>query len=54
MLIRVLLLNILYVRNNRLGEIGGLPEFPSYLVPNLRGGARAAVSYTGGGGDIVV
>ena len=53
-LICVLLLYILCVRNNRLGEIGGLPEFPSYLVPHLRGGTRAAVSCAGGGGNIVV
>ena len=52
-LVRVLLLYILCVRNNRLGEIEGLPEFPGYLVPHLRGGTRAAVSYARGG-DIVV
>ena len=49
-----LLLYILCVRDNRLGEIGGLPEFLSYFVPYLRGGTRAAVSYTGGGGNIII
>ena len=53
-LVRVLLLNILCVRNNRLGEIGGFPEFPGYFFPYFRGGARAAVFRTSGGGDIIV
>ena len=53
MLVRVLLLYILCVRDNRLGEIEGLPEFLGYFVPHLRGGTRAAVSYARGG-DIVV
>ena len=53
-LVRVLLLYILCVRDNRLGEIGGLLEFPGYFVPHLRGGTRAAVSYACGGGNIVV
>ena len=52
-LVRILLLYILCVRDNRLGEIGGLPEFPNYLVPHLRGGTRAAVSYARGG-DIII
>ena len=54
MLIRVLLLYILCIRDSRLGEIGGLPEFPGYFVPHFRGGTRAAVSYAGGGGNIVI
>ena len=54
MLICVLLLYILCVRDNRLGEIGGLPEFSGYLVPHFRGGTRVAVSCAGGGGNIVV
>ena len=54
MLIRVLLLYILCIRDNRLGEIGGLPEFPGYFIPYFRGGTRAAVSYAGGGGNIVI
>ena len=53
-LVCVLLLYILCVRNNRLGEIEGLPEFPDYFVLHLRGGTRATVSYTGGGGNIVI
>ena len=53
-LIRVLLLYILCVRDSRLGEIGGLPEFFGYFVPYFRGGTRAAVSCAGGGGNIVV
>ena len=53
-LVCVLLLYILRVRDNRLGEIGGFPEFLGYPVPHLRGGTRSAVSYTGGGGDIIV
>ena len=46
----LLLLNISYVRNNRLGEIKGFPEFPNYLIPYFRGGTRTAVFYTDGGG----
>ena len=53
-LVCVLLLYILCVRDNRLGEIGGLLEFPGYLVPYLRGGTCAAVSCAGGGGNIVI
>ena len=53
-LVRVLLLYILCVRNNRLGEIGGLPEFPGYLVPYLRGGTRAAISCACSGGNIII
>ena len=53
-LVCVLLLYILYVRDNRLGEIGGLPEFPGYFVPHFRRGTRAAVLRAIGGGDIVI
>ena len=53
-LVYILLLYILCVRNNRLGEIEGLPEFPGYLIPHLRGGTRATVSYAGGGGNIII
>ena len=53
-LVCVLLLYILRVCNNRLGEIGGLPEFPGYFVSHFRGGTRAAVFYAGGGGNIVI
>ena len=53
-LIRVLLLYILCVRDNRLGEIGGLPEFFGYFVSHFRGGTRAAVSCAGNGGNIVI
>ena len=51
-LVYILLLYILCVHNNRLSKIRGLPEFPNYFVLYLRGGMRAAVSYTGGGGNI--
>ena len=53
MLVRVLLLNILCVRDSRLCEIGGFPEFPGYFFPYFRGGTRAAVFRTNGG-DIVI
>ena len=53
-LIYVLLLYILYVRNNRLGEIGGLPEFPGYFVPHFRGSTRAAVLRAVSGGNIII
>ena len=53
-LVCVLLLYILCVRDSRLGEIGGLPEFPGYLVPHFRGGMCATVSYARGGGNIVI
>ena len=52
-LVRVLLLYILCVRDSRLGEIGGLPEFSGYLVPHLRGGTRAAVSCACGGNIVI-
>ena len=54
MLIRVLLLNVLCVRDRYLGKIGGFSEFPGYFAPYIRGGTRAAVSRAGGGGNIVV
>ena len=54
MLVRVLLLYILCVRNSRLGEIGGLPEFSGYFVPHFRGGTRAAVLRAVGGGNVVI
>ena len=54
MLIRVLLLNILCVRDHCLGKIGGFSEFLSYFAPYIRGGTRAAVSRAGGGGNIVI
>ena len=53
-MIRVLLLNILCVRDCRLGEIGGFSEFPGYFVPYIRGGTRAAVFRAAGGGNIVI
>ena len=53
-LVYVLLLYILCVHDSRLGEIGGLPEFPGYFVLYFRGGTRAAVSYAGGGSNIIV
>ena len=53
-LVYVLLLYILCVHNNRLGKIEGLPEFPNYFVPHLRGGTRAAVFCAGGGGNIMI
>ena len=53
-LIRVLLLNILCVRNRCLGKIGGFSEFPSYFAPYIHGGTRAVISHTGGGGNIVI
>ena len=53
-LVYVLLLYILYVRDSRLGEIGGLPEFPGYFVSHFRGGTCAAVFRAVGGGDIVI
>ena len=52
--IRVLLLNILCVRDSRLGEIGSFPEFPGYLIPYIRGGTRAAAFRVGGGGNIII
>ena len=52
--VRVLLLNILCVRDSRLCEIGGLPEFSDYFIPYFRGGIRAAVSSAVGGGDIII
>ena len=48
MLIRVLLLNVLCVRDRCLGKIGGF-QFPGYFAPYIRGGTRAAVSRAGGG-----
>ena len=54
MLIRVLLLNILRVRNRCLGKIRGFSEFPGYFAPYIRGGTHAAASRAGGGGNIVV
>ena len=53
-LVYVLLLYILCVRDNRLGEIEGLPEFPGYFVPYFRGGMCAEVLRAVGGGDIVI
>ena len=53
-LVYVLLLNILCVCDNRLGKIGGLPEFLSYFVPHFRGGTRAAVLRAVSGGDIII
>ena len=53
-LIRVLLLNILYVCNRRLGEIKGFSEFLGYFILYIRGGTRAAVFYTGGGHNIII
>ena len=53
-LIYVLLLYILCVRNNRLGEIGDLPEFFGYFVSHLRGGTRATVFCAAGGGNIII
>ena len=53
-LIRVLLLNILYVRDRCLGKIGGFSEFPNYFAPYVRGGTHTAVSRAGGGGNIVI
>ena len=53
-LIRVLLLNILCVRNSRLGKIGNFPEFPGYFIPYIRGGMRVAVFRAGNGGNIVI
>ena len=54
MLIRVLLLNILCIRDRCLGKIGGFTEFPGYFAPYIRGGTRAAISRAGGGGNIIV
>ena len=53
-LVCVLLLYILCIRDSRLGEIGGLPEFPGYFVPYFRGGMCAAVLRAVGGGDVVI
>ena len=53
-LVYVLLLYILCVCDNRLGEIEGLLEFLGYFVPYLRGDTRAAVSYSYGGNNIVI
>ena len=54
MLIRVLLLNVLRVRDRCLGKIRGFSEFPGYFAPYIRGGTRAAASRAGGGGNIVI
>ena len=54
MLIRVLLLNILRVRDCCLGKIKGFSEFSGYFALYIRGGTRAAVSRAGGGGNIVI
>ena len=53
-LIRVLLLNVLRVRDRYLGKIGGFLEFPNYFAPYIRGGTRAVISHTSGGGNIVI
>ena len=54
MLIRVLLLNVLRVRDRCLGKIKGFLEFPGYFASYIRGGTRAAASRAGGGGNIVM
>ena len=54
MLIRVLLLNILCVRDRCLGKIGGFSEFFGYFVLYIRGGTRVMVSRAGGGGNIII
>ena len=53
-LIRVLLLNVLCVRDHCLGKIRGFPEFPGYFAPYIRGGTRVAVFHAGGGSNIII
>ena len=47
-MVRVLLLNVLRVRDNRLGKIGGFPKLPGYFPPYFHGGARAVAPYARG------
>ena len=53
-LVRVLLLDILRVRNNRFNEIKYIPEFLKYFVPYFYKGTRIIVPYTSGNVYIVI